>query len=56
MRFRAMPIINRFQPGDSARCWGGDRDAVRSRAARSFEIETESIDFAYAYKTHSFGS
>ena len=56
MRFRAMSIINsssRVIPRGGER---GDRDAVRSRAARSFEIETDSVNFTYASKTHSLGS
>ena len=56
MRFRAMPFINGFSwviPRGAGR---GDHDAVRSRAARPFVIETESVNFTYASKTHSFWS
>lgn len=51
-----MPLINGFSWAIPRGAGCGNRDAVRNRAAMSFEIETESVNFTYASKTHSLGS
>ena len=51
-----MLLINDFNRVISRGAGCGDHDAVRSSTARLFEIETESVNFTYASKTHSLGS